>query len=456
MDGNKEIAQDLEKRVSKLSDLIEYFTRLSAQTRGENRKEIEARIDRLKSEIKAIQKQVDKWKSRGKLKKALSATDDSDALNAYEKAVEKSFAELQVLSNFNITDLLQQIYTRSLLKDLGDGDYGIRSTSADNPTCLFGTRVDTLNRIDDWVNDWERPASAKRVLWIRAMAGCGKSTIARTVVHRWKDRAACAIFHVRRGRDATNKQVLCAMARQLAQSSLPEVANQFQKLLLNPLQSLKYPPRPIILVIDALDEFEESKDPLEIISLIDDHASKLPANIKFLLTSRPEAELLSGPRRLLKHWQAVDLDSSIADTDVNADIELFVKNEFSAIKRKRGEVDQLGDGWPASGDIVEVVKMSQGIFQWARTAMAWIDTPSPDFQLRKLLTMRPIKGQLDDLYYKILSATFESLSVHSEHRELLCWVLGTLVVTPRPVTLDIVAFLYADHGAFDGLPQSQQ
>ncbi|KAG8899739.1 hypothetical protein FRC00_001007, partial [Tulasnella sp. 408] len=103
------VAKELEKRVAKLSDLIEHFTKLSELTRPESRKEIEARIDSLRSEIKALRKQVDKWRSTGKLKKALFATDDSDALNAYEKAVERSFTEMQVLSNFNITDLLQQI-----------------------------------------------------------------------------------------------------------------------------------------------------------------------------------------------------------------------------------------------------------------------------------------------------------------------------------------------------------
>ncbi|KIO26476.1 hypothetical protein M407DRAFT_58496, partial [Tulasnella calospora MUT 4182] len=58
--------------------------------------------------------------------------------------------------------------------------------------CLPGTRAQILERIDDWIRDLE---TLDRVLWIRGMAGRGKSTIASTVAYRWRYRAACAIFH---------------------------------------------------------------------------------------------------------------------------------------------------------------------------------------------------------------------------------------------------------------------
>ncbi|KAG9025625.1 hypothetical protein FS837_004863, partial [Tulasnella sp. UAMH 9824] len=478
MDENEQITKELETRVSKLSDLIGYFKEQSARTGGEN---VKAQIDELErfavfirfvaeviganflsSEIADIQKQVGEWKSTGKLEKAWSATNHSDAFKAYEKTVDNSLAEMQILATFNITDLLGRI------NRLGKGYYGIQSTSSDNATCLDGTRVDILAGIGNWVDDWRKPESAKRVLWVRGMPGRGKSTIARSVANRWKDLAARATFHVRRGQDAINKQVICAIARQLAQSSLPEVASailgsvqenhdiagqqfkdQFETLLIKPLQSSKYPPRPILLIIDALDEFQETKDAVEIINLIHDCASELPANIKFLLTSRPEAKLLSTFRRFLKDWQQVDLDS-LSETGLNPDIKLFVESEFSAMKKRREEEDPVSDNWPSSGDISEVVKMSQGLFQWARTAMIYIDAGSPELRLSELLELPSVGGGLDDLYFKILSKAFDSKKVHSGRRDLLSWVLGTLVVTPRPVTLEILAFLYADHATFKG------
>ncbi|KIO18776.1 hypothetical protein M407DRAFT_37041, partial [Tulasnella calospora MUT 4182] len=58
--------------------------------------------------------------------------------------------------------------------------------------CFPGTRREVLKRINDWIRD---ASPANRVLWICGMAGRGKSTLASTVVHDWKSRASCAIFH---------------------------------------------------------------------------------------------------------------------------------------------------------------------------------------------------------------------------------------------------------------------
>ncbi|KIO18897.1 hypothetical protein M407DRAFT_38245, partial [Tulasnella calospora MUT 4182] len=58
--------------------------------------------------------------------------------------------------------------------------------------CFPGTRLEILKEIDEWIRD---TSSSNPVLWISGMAGRGKSTIASTVVHNWKCRASCAIFH---------------------------------------------------------------------------------------------------------------------------------------------------------------------------------------------------------------------------------------------------------------------
>ncbi|KAG8934821.1 hypothetical protein FRC00_011825, partial [Tulasnella sp. 408] len=111
MDENEEIAKNLENRASKLSGLIGRFKEQSARTGGED---IKAQINELErfavficsgadiiaanissSEITDIQKQVNEWKSTGKLEKAWSATDHGDAFKAYETTVGNSLAEMQ-------------------------------------------------------------------------------------------------------------------------------------------------------------------------------------------------------------------------------------------------------------------------------------------------------------------------------------------------------------------------
>ncbi|KIO28101.1 hypothetical protein M407DRAFT_40581, partial [Tulasnella calospora MUT 4182] len=128
--------------------------------------------------------------------------------------------------------------------------------------------------IDVWVRD---TSASKRTLWICGMAGRGKSTIAATVAHSWRFRASCAIFHFRRGQDARHTRLVCALARQLGSSLVPEVrkavletvrenediANQrlneqFKTLIVASLGKLVQHPYPILIIVDALDECHNS------------------------------------------------------------------------------------------------------------------------------------------------------------------------------------------------------
>ncbi|KIO19622.1 hypothetical protein M407DRAFT_39242, partial [Tulasnella calospora MUT 4182] len=89
--------------------------------------------------------------------------------------------------------------------------------------CLPGTRVEILNRINQWIRD--TPTAANRVLWIRGMAGRGKSTVASTVAHNWGSKGSGAIFHFRRGENALDGQFICALVRHLGRDLVPEVKN---------------------------------------------------------------------------------------------------------------------------------------------------------------------------------------------------------------------------------------
>ncbi|KIO24577.1 hypothetical protein M407DRAFT_60550, partial [Tulasnella calospora MUT 4182] len=172
--------------------------------------------------------------------------------------------------------------------------------------CWPGTRVEILERIDSWIRN-----SSDRVLWIRGMAGQGKSTIASTVRHSWRYRASCAIFHFRRGQHTLNGRIICALARQLATSLVPEVKNavldsvrenediahqrldeQFETLFVVPFTRLDSQAHLILIIVDALDECDDPKYAIDFVRLIYRHSAAFTANVKFLLTSRPETSLL--------------------------------------------------------------------------------------------------------------------------------------------------------------------
>lgn len=286
------------------------------------------------------------------------------------------------------------------------------------------------------------------------MAGRGKSAIASTVAHEWRYRAVCAIFHFRRGQNQSERRLVCALGRQLGSSVVPQVKeavlqsirenediaqerlqDQFDALLVASLERLQNTTLPILFTVDALDECDDVDYAVNFVKLIDRHSSSLPPNVKFLLTSRPEAPLLRALEP--KKWQMENLD---VQDDVEKDLTRFVQHTLSQIREDHG----LAEDWPSEKDISKLVKMSQGLFQWARTALKYIGDRSPADTLAELFESPAISDGLDELYLQILSKAFEKVKSNSRTRELFIQVLATLLAAPYPVSLEIVGFLHLD------------
>lgn len=339
---------------------------------------------------------------------------------------------------------------RALLNLLGDGEYGAHGDSIENATCLPGTRVELLERIDKWIRG---EASTDRVLWIRGMAGRGKSTVASTVAYRWAGRGSYALFHFRRGQNALNGRLVCALMRQLGIRGTPEVRKailqtihdnhdirserleeQFEILLAGSLQNVQPSTFPILLVVDALDECSDVAYATKFVKLIDKHSAVLPANVKFLLTTRPEVPLLFAlePRS----WHMESLDSV---TDVDLDMGRYLQYRLSKLKEDH---PRLVD-WPPEGSIQTLARLSQGVFQWASTAVQYLDNGSPTIRLKELIAGSTFSG-LDNLYRQILSAAFERTDNTSGKRGLLHRALSVLVAAPYPVSLEVMAYIFAD------------
>lgn len=341
---------------------------------------------------------------------------------------------------------------RRLLDRLGDANYGARGDAIEDVICLPGTRAQILERIDDWIRDLE---SFNRVLWIRGMAGRGKSTIASTVAYRWRYRAACAIFHFRRGQNTLDRRLICALARQLGISGVPEVKEsvlhsikenediaqarlqeQFLTLIVNSLKELKNTTSPVLLVIDALDECESTESAVKFVNLIGQYLPSLPRNVKVLLTTRPEAPLLRALEPRL--WNAEDLDSA---ANVDDDIAEFLKLGFLKVKREYN----FEEDWLPPDNLQALVRMSQGLFQWAHTAIGYILEGSPELRLEELLKSPSLCDGLDGLYQQIISKAFQKATKNPSREDLFLRTLETLVVAPYPISLEIIAYIFADH-----------
>lgn len=342
---------------------------------------------------------------------------------------------------------------RALLDRLGNNSHGAHGNTIEDATCLKGTREGILQRIEDWVQDLSSP---QRVFWIYGMPGCGKSAIAATAAQRWRGRGAGALFHFRRGQNASDKRLVCALARQLESSAGPELKcailqavqenedvaedrldKQFEVLLLSPLKN--YPPEssPILIIIDALDECEDTSYAMRFIELIGRHSPSLPHNIKFIFTTRPEPPLLDTLR--IHKWRSENLDP-IRDADINHDIKLFIRSELSMIK----ELKSMSENWPSEDSVQKLVTLSEGVFQWATTAMKYIAGGSSDHRLHKLLDGSSKLHGLDDLYKEILSRAFALLEGHS-HLQLLYWAIAVVIASPFPISLGAITYLFGDH-----------
>ncbi|KAG8918277.1 hypothetical protein FRC01_001950, partial [Tulasnella sp. 417] len=428
--------------------LAAHLRALKEQSSPPQREKMLAGITNIVSELQSI---------RGKIE-ALMA---SGVLEKYRRIVCKLSEEMELIVSLDAARLITEFENvqmqeerRGFLDRLGDGNYGARGSSLEDVTCLPNTRVGILGRIDDWIRS---KSTLDRVLWIRGMAGRGKSTIASTVAHSWMYRASCAIYHFRRDENAVGNRFVCTLARQLGKSLVTEVRDailksvrenedigkerldeQFTTLLVGSLRDLRDFTHPILIVVDALDECESVFDAVRFVKLIDRHSSSLPPNMKFLLTCRPEAPLLVAlePRR----WHMEDLDSS---SDVVNDITHFIQYSCAQIRNDH----DLPENWPSPGDVTRVAEMSQGLFQWARSAITYVRERSPTHRLQELLGRPSAWTGLDGLYHQVLSEPF-SEKVDPLRRQILSWVLGTLVVTPYPISLAIMESLCAGHEVF--------
>ena len=145
----------------------------------------------------------------------------------------------------------------------------------DEKRCLPGTREDFLEHITNWV---ENPNS-KRGLVLLGQAGTGKSSIAREVARRFEKTCLASYFTFLRKEGSKDDvyQLFTTIARDLSdrhsafRNSLGRVVKNnsflcasreygtlFGRLLVEPLRALPLP-GPILIVIDALDEWRRNR-----------------------------------------------------------------------------------------------------------------------------------------------------------------------------------------------------
>jgi hypothetical protein len=294
------------------------------------------------------------------------------------------------------------------------------------PACLEGTRIELLSTITTWMNDH----SSQKVYWLSGAAGTGKTTVAQSVAQIAEQNGflCLSFFFSRTANDRGDYgNVIPTIAYQLAKNERCRlgicaaldadsdirsraVHIQAQKLVLDVLTPLAsdLSLKPLI-ILDALDECKEDANKAYGGNLVPVLLATLH-NITFakmLITSRRESSI----ERMFAHIDVVEftrplvLHRDIPRDTVQADIELYLRDEFAKIRHVIG----FDEDFPSQADIHALVHRSDGLFICARTVVEYISDSdgSPNLRLTALLESEPSSTaeqyeRLDGLYSLIL------------------------------------------------------
>lgn len=224
------------------------------------------------------------------------------------------------------------------------------------------------------------------------MAGTGKSTISRTVGRSLRNDNVVVSFFFKRGEGDRGNAIkfFPTISRQLA-CCIPDLAaslrealsidpdiplrslrEQFNKLLLQPLQSLEQASSQIptiVLVIDALDECDNDNDISYLLQLLPQVQKLSALRLRIFLTSRPEFPIRLGVSKMANH-EHQDLALHEIPEEVTAhDISLFLQDRFKRIQ----DTKKVPANWPGEDVIRALVEMSVPLFISAATVCRFIE-----------------------------------------------------------------------------------
>jgi hypothetical protein len=306
--------------------------------------------------------------------------------------------------------------------------------------CLPGTREGIIREICDILND---PAEdAPRVCLLTAVAGSGKSAIAHTIARLYdgQKRLASSYCFLRSDVAKRNPQnIFSTISRDLSdhdaqfKSALWRIvkdnralrtpvspSEQVEQLITGPSKNVDSI-GPFIVVVDAVDESGDIGDRRQLLDVLSQQFTerKLPSNLRFLITARPERDILAalptGPQ--IKRIHLGDVPHATVDDDIGK----FIRHSLR-------QYPDLDSSWPDGEWCNLLVRQSQRLFQWASTTCTFIrgdDSAGLDpCEQLEILLRTDNRSPLDSLYQTILSQLFTAADARDRFREVMAVVLA--------------------------------
>ncbi|KAF7973150.1 hypothetical protein HWV62_15925 [Athelia sp. TMB] len=322
-------------------------------------------------------------------------------------------------------------------------------------TCLSGTRASVLSVIDTWAH----LRDSRNIFWLNGVAGSGKSAIAHTVARSLCEAGflTAAFFFSRDiasrnnpnslfstiARDIANlhdgiaEQISGALEKEPALASA-SLSRQFDAFILKP-SSHHSINRPIVIVIDALDESIQNDHNTSLLVVLRDEAKKLPPHFRILITSRPTTEI---DRFFSREAHIISYPLDIYSSENKQDIVKYVNSQLCSDMIR----SSVGPDWPGEDAIRELERLSGGLFIWIATICVYLRTVyHPRKKLRALLSKSPqesftIDKKMDSLYTTVLAACGEWDD--KDFLEDYNIVMGTIMAAKRPLSLTVLRALH--------------
>ena len=302
-------------------------------------------------------------------------------------------------------------------------------------SCTAKTREKILADLIAWATD----AGDTSIYWLNGMAGTGKTTIAFTFSQILDNIQilGASFFCSHLDIESSNADLIFpTLAYELARHSTAastallnalerdrnvghkSLRDQFLNLIVEPTKAASERVRPLIIVIDALDECADQSDVSDLLTIIRQYSPNLP--LKFFITSRPERQIQNVFRREGTSRYSKFILHEIEKDIVSADIAIYAREELAIIAKGRVAGIPISD-WPPEDRLNTLVRLSGTLFIYAATACKYVggggsimerledvtDISSPNSPNSETST-------LDNLYGRILSAAFRAANAREK------------------------------------------
>ncbi|OBZ65545.1 Vegetative incompatibility protein HET-E-1 [Grifola frondosa] len=439
--------------------------------------ELNERVERLLMTLRSIDQKADQISNNTFIWRCLCSERNANILKSLGDEIEGQITIEMLVNGLagqlksvvqgvdNIQYSQDEERNRAILESLphADARYG-SALHALKAGFLEGTRTALIEELHAWATGTNPDLREKPVYILSGVAGSGKSTIAYEMARRLdKAKILGASFFFLRGAEGLNSTRLffSTIAYQLAHSQAalrPHIVHaagnhvkrgvqqlefEIDGLIKRPLLKARTDTRPVVIIIDAVDECTEDAQTLvpRMLHLLLKCMLEISFPLRVLITTRPELHIehaLESVRfaHITKPFKLHDIPRLTVDEDIRH----YLKTRIQAIPWSAELLNERPDV------VSTLTERAEGLFIYAKLAIDFLSS-DPGFveeNLNILLSENPSNGtaaldQLDKLYITVLDKAFPNIDREEAIRDPMRRILGCIALLQDHISPNVLA-----------------